>query len=217
MKYRATSLILSLLATTFLSANSSNTNNSDIKVKITQDIPYVDVDVLGDVVRIKRIQDTKHRLTNSYAKTSRPCPPFCVQPFQPIKGIKTIGEYELLEFLKNDVNNNTGVLVDARLPKWYKQGTIPGAINLPFSILNPDSANAYIDKVLPLLGAEKKNGKWDFSNAQKLVIFDNGPWSQQGTRAMEHLVKLGYPKDKIFYYRGGMQYWQILGLTVLKQ
>jgi len=185
----------------------------DLKVKITPNISKVDVDVMGEVVTIKRIQDTNHKLKNSYAKTSRPCPPFCVQPFEPIKGIKTIGEIELLKFLENDVNNNTGVLVDARLPKWYKEGTIPGAINIPFPILNPRSQ--YIDKVLPLLGAKKVNGKWDFTNAQKLVIFDNGPWSQQGTRAMEHLVELGYPKDKIYYYRGGMQYWQILGLTVL--
>jgi len=30
---------------------------------------------------------------------------------------------------------------------------------------------------------------------------------------MQNLVKIGYPKSKILYYRGGMQYWQILGLT----
>jgi len=202
--------IVSIISICLLTANAYC---EDLKVKITPNISKVDVDVLGNVVTIKRIQDTKHKLRNSYAKTSRPCPPFCVQPFEPIKGIKTIGEIELLKFLENDVNNNTGVLVDARLPKWYKEGTIPGAINIPFPILNPESQ--YIDKVLPLLGAKKVNGKWDFSNAQKLVIFDNGPWSQQGTRAMEHLVKLGYPKNKIYYYRGGMQYWQILGLTVL--
>jgi len=198
--------ILTALSMVYVSAE-------DLKVKITPNISKVDVDVLGDVVTIKRIQDTNHKLKNSYAKTSRPCPPFCVQPFEPIKGIKTIGELELLKFLKNDVSNNTGVLVDARLPKWYKEGTIPGAINIPFPILNPKSP--YIEKVLPVLGAKKVDGKWDFSNAQKLVIFDNGPWSQQGTRAMEHLVNIGYPKDKISYYRGGMQYWQILGLTVL--
>jgi len=191
----------------------ANSYCEDLKVKITPNISKVDVDVMGEVVTIKRIQDTNHKLKNSYAKTSRPCPPFCIQPFQPIKGIKTIGELELLKFLENEVSNNTGVLVDARLPKWYKEGTIPGAINIPFPILNPKSQ--YVDQVLPLLGAKKVNGKWDFTNAQKLVIFDNGPWSQQGTRAMVHLVELGYPKDKIYYYRGGMQYWQILGLTVL--
>jgi len=189
----------------------------DIKVKLTPEIPYVDVDVMGEPVRIKRIQDTKHKLRNSYAKTSRPCPPFCVQPFEPIKGVETIGEYELIDFLKKEVSNNSGVIIDARLPKWYKQGTIPGAINLPFPLLNPKTSQEYLQKVLPILGAQKKGDKWDFSNAQKLVVFDNGPWCQQASRALKHLVNIGYPKDKLKYYRGGMQYWQILGLTVLKQ
>jgi len=197
--------------------SSSYSFAQDYKIKIQKDLPYVDIDVLGQPVRISRIQDLKHKLTNSYAKTSRPCPPFCVVPFQPIEGIETYGEIELLNFLKNEVSNNNGVLVDARLPKWYKEGTIPGAINLPFPILNPDTSNQYLEQVLPVLGAVKKDGKWDFSNAQKLVVFGNGPWSQQGVRAMEHLVKIGYPKDKIKFYRGGMQYWQILGFNVLKQ
>ena len=195
----------------------STINAKDYKVKITENLPYVDVDVLGEPVRIDRIQDTKHKLKNSYAKTSRPCPPFCVQPFEPIKGIETYGELELLDFLKKEVSNNTGVLVDARLPKWYNEGTIPGAINLPFAILNPKTSKEYLQKVLPVLGVEKKDGKWDFSKAQKLVVFDNGPWDQQATRAMQHLVEIGYPKSKIKYYRGGMQYWQILGLKVLNQ
>ena len=208
-----------ILGAVALAATSSlfGGTNGEYKVKITQDLPYVDVDVMGEPVRLDRIQDTKHKLTNSYSKTSRPCPPFCVQPFQPIKGIETYGELELLNFLKQEVSNNTGVLVDARLPKWYKEGTIPGAINLPFSILNPDTSNQYLEQVLPILGAKKDGNKWNFDTAQKLVVFDNGPWDQQGTRAMQHLVKIGYPKDKIKYYRGGMQYWQILGFKVLKQ
>jgi len=201
----------------FTSSSLYGAMDGEYKVKITENLPYVDVDVMGEPVRLDRIQDTKHKLTNSYSKTSRPCPPFCVQPFQPIKGIETYGELELLNFLKQEVSNNTGVLVDARLPKWYKEGTIPGAINLPFSILNPDTSNQYLEQVLPILGAKKDGNKWNFDTAQKLVVFDNGPWDQQGTRAMQHLVKIGYPKDKIKYYRGGMQYWQILGFKVLKQ
>ncbi len=192
-------------------------NADNIKVKIDENTPFVDVDVMGKPVKIKRIQDTKHRLKNSYTKTSRPCPPFCVQPFEPIKGVETYGEIELLNFLKNDVSNNSGVLVDARLPKWYQEGTIPGAINLPFSILNPVTSKEYLEQVFPLLGAKKNGDKWDFSSAQKLVIFDNGPWCQQGVRAMEHLIESGYPKEKIKYYRGGMQYWQILGFNVLNK
>ena len=213
MLFKRYTLIFSAIA--MLISNASAEEKQEYKVKISEDIPYVDVDVLGEPIRIDRIQDTKHKLKNSYTKTSRPCPPFCVQPFEPIAGIETYGEIELLNFLKTEVSNNTGVLVDARLPKWYKEGTIPGAINLPFSILNPKTSKEYLNQVLPILGAKKVSNKWDFSNAQKLVVFDNGPWCQQGVRAMNHLLEIGYPKDKIKYYRGGMQYWQILGFKVL--
>ena len=70
--------------------------------------------------------------------------------------------------------------------------------------------------MLQILGAEKKGGKWDYTNAKELLLFDNGPWCQQAVAAMKNLIKLGYPKSKIKYYRGGMQYWQILGIKLLK-
>jgi len=192
------------------------TSINALEVNITKDIPYVDVDINGEAVRIQRIQDTNHKLKNSYTKTSRPAPPFTVQAFQPIKGIETVSELDVINFISNEVNNNVGLLVDARMPKWYQVGTIPGAINIPFSILSTKGDNPFISQIFELFGAVNKNGKWDFSKAQIIMIFDNGPWCQQGVRAMKNLVKLGYPKSKIRYYRGGMQYWQILGLTTLK-
>jgi rhodanese-related sulfurtransferase len=187
-----------------------------VEVNIKEGLPYVDVDINGESVRIERIQDTKHKLSNSYTKTSRPAPPFTVQPFQPVKGVETISELDVIDFISNDVSNNTGLLVDARMPKWHQIGTIPGAINIPFSILSPSRDNPFINQILELFGAEKHGRKWDFSNAQTLLVFDNGPWCQQGVRAIKNLIRLGYPKSKILYYRGGMQFWQILGLTTIK-
>ncbi len=205
-------LILTKLLSIFLILTSLN----GVEVNIRKGLPYVDVDINGESVRIERIQDTKHKLKNSYTKTSRPAPPFTIQAYQPIKGINTIGELDVIDFILKDVNNNTGVLVDARMPKWYRAGTIPGAINLPFSILSIKDNNPFISQIFELFGAEKVKDKWNFSDAQTILIFDNGPWCQQGVRAMKNLVRLGYPKSKILYYRGGMQYWQILGLTTIK-
>ena len=105
-------------------------NLSALEVNLTKDIPYVDVDVNGKNVRIQRIQDTKHKLKNSYTKTSRPCPPFCVQKLEPIEGIHTVSEIDVINFIKNKVDSNEGLLIDARLPRWYMQGTIPGALNI---------------------------------------------------------------------------------------
>ncbi len=192
------------------------TSLNAVEVNIKKGLPFVDVDINGDSVRIERIQDTSHKLKNSYTKTSRPAPPFIIQPFEPIKGIKTVSELDVIDFISKDVNNNTGILVDARMPKWHQVGTIPSAINIPFSILSTKGNNPFISQIFELFGAIKNKGKWDFSNAQTVLIFDNGPWCQQSVRAMKNLVHLGYPKSKILYYRGGMQYWQILGLTTIK-
>ena len=198
-------LISLSLFTTLLNAN---------EVNIQKDLPYVNVKINGKTIKIERIQDTSHKLTNSYTKTSRPTPPFGIQPFQPIKGIETISELDVINFIKDNLATNKGVLIDARMPKWNKVGTIPGSTNIPFSVLTPSKKVSYA-KILGLLGVTKKNDKWSFQNAQSLLIFDNGPWCQQGVRAMQNLVKIGYPKSKILYYRGGMQYWQILGLTTI--
>jgi len=192
------------------------TSLNGVEVNIKKGLPFVDVDINGESVRIERIQDTNHKLKNSYTKTSRPAPPFTIQPFQPIKGIDTVSELDVINFISKEVNDNTGLLVDARMPKWHQVGTIPGSINIPFSILSTKDDNPFISQIFELFGAVHKKGKWDFSEAQKLMIFDNGPWCQQGVRAMKNLVHLGYPKSKIQYYRGGMQYWQILGLTTIK-
>ena len=204
------SLLKSLLIFSLLTSSLTA-----VEVSITEGLPYVDVEIDGKPFRIQRIQDTKHKLTNSYSKTSRPAPPFSIQPFQPIKGVETVSELDVLDFLKNKVSKNKGILLDARMPKWNRAGTIPASTNIPFSILASKGENRYIEQIFSLLGVEKEGSSWNFNKAQILLVFDNGPWCQQGVRAMQNLVKLGYPKSKILYYRGGMQYWQILGLTTI--
>ena len=185
-------------------------------VNITDEIPYVEVQIEGKKIRIERIQDTSHKLTNNYTKTSRPTPPFDIQPFTPIPGIQTVTELDVLDFIKKHVSDSSGLLIDARVPKWYSHGTIPGALNIPFSILKGGAQNPYIPKIFSLFGAIQRGDKWNFSKARTLLLFDNGPWCQQAVVAMKELVGLGYPKNKILYYRGGMQYWQIVGLTTIK-
>ncbi len=212
MKSKTTALISGVM----LGLLSNLTSSYALQVNITEGLPYVDVDVNGENIRIQRIQDTDHKLKNSYTKTSRPTPPFFIQPFEPIEGIKTVTELDVIHFIKNEVSENEGVLIDARMPKWYRNGTIPGALNVPFSILYGESDDLYIEKIFSVFGAEKEEGVWDFSDAQTLLIFDNGPWCQQGVEEMKNLIRLGYPKEKILYYRGGMQFWQILGLTTIK-
>ena len=198
-----------------LAGGARAASDDDIKVKIAPGIPYVDVTIGGRTVRIMRNQDTKHRLTNSFTKTSRACPPFCIQPMSPAPGVHTVGELELLDFLKKKVETGRGVLIDARIPAWYRKGTIPGAVNIPFTLL--DKRNPYRDRILMVLGAKKlEDGTWDFGAARELLLFCNGPWCGQSPHAIRNLIAAGYPPEKLYYYRGGMQSWQLLGLTVVK-
>ena len=200
--------ILAIASSTMLLSVAVNA----LEVNITEDLESVDVDHGGKTVKVQRIQNTRNKITNSYAKTSRPCPPFCIHPMVVAKGVTTVGELELLKFLKEDVQNNRGLLIDARMPQWYQNGTIPGALNIPFNILGDET---YLSRVLELLGATKSGGKWNFKNAQKLMLFCNGQWCDQSPRAIKSLLKAGYPPNKIFYYRGGMQNWQLMGLTTV--
>jgi len=181
-------------------------------VKITEELESVVIQEGDKEVKIERVQDVKHRLTSNFSKTSRECPPFCVQPMQ-IGKVRTIGEIELLSHIKEMQKDDADMLlIDVRTRDWLRNGTIPSATNLPFTMIQKGSK--YLNKILNLLGAKEQNGKWNFDKVPTLIIFSNGLWDAQATKAIKSLVELGCPEDKILYYRGGMQSWNILGLTV---
>jgi rhodanese-related sulfurtransferase len=184
---------------------------NDIKVGITASMPSVQVNHRGSPVEVKRIQDTNNRLVDDFSKTSRPCPPFCIHPMEAAPGVATVGELDVLDFVNNEVSQGAGLLIDARMPKFYNSETIPGSVNIPF-VLFTSSAN----EILPLLGVENKNNSWDFNNANELLLWCNGPWCDQSPRAINALVQAGYPAAKLRYYRGGMQLWKIFGLTTIQ-
>ncbi len=184
------------------------------RVKITKNIDNITVNHLGHKIVIKRIQDPYHVLSDDYTKTSRPCPPFCIHPMQVAPGVKTIAEPELIEYFQNYINSGKGILVDARLPNWYNAETIPGGVNIPFTLVE-NSEKDTIEQIFKSLGAKKTSNGWDFSNAKTLIVFDNGVWCDQATRFIKGMLKAGYPADKIVYYRDGFQGWKLLGLTTV--
>lgn len=185
-------------------------------VWITPDVPFVELEINDQFLVIERNPDNEAVIPAAFAKTSRACPPFCVQPLYVADGVETIAELELLSFLENETQNGTGLLIDARTPRFYKAGTIPGSVSLPFNLLSNDENNPFLGPILTQLGGvEQAGGNWDFSNAVTLALFCNGPWCGQSPRAIRNLLSVGYPADKLKYYRGGMQSWLILGLTVV--
>jgi rhodanese-related sulfurtransferase len=56
---------------------------------------------------------------------------------------------------------------------------------------------------------------FNYSQAKTLVLFCNGMWCGQSPASMASLLRFGYPAEKIKWFRGGMQTWQILGLTTV--
>ena len=169
----------------------------DLKVGITSEMQSVTVETSDGPVEIRRIQDQEHEITGEFARTSRACPPFCIQPISPAEGVTTIGEVELIDMLKDP----EAIVVDSRTVDWFRGGSIPGAINLPYTETG--------DR-LSQLGCEPDFDGWDCENARKVALFCNGLWCGQSPTAIRAMIAAGYPADRIFYYRGGMQSWRVL-------
>jgi rhodanese-related sulfurtransferase len=170
-------------------------------VGITKDMPTTTIETDSGPVEISRIQDPKHEVSGEWALTSRPCPGFCIQPHSPAEGVTTIGELELIKMLKDP----NAVVVDSRTNDWFLGGTIPGAVNIPYT---------YVVDELAQLGCEPDFDGWDCEAAKPVALFCNGVWCGQSPTAIRNMINAGYPADRIFYYRGGMQVWRLLGLTV---
>ncbi len=182
------------------------------EVMITPSMSSKQVTINGATITIAREQNPDAVIPDEYAKTARACPPFCIHPMSAGDGVETIGELELLDFLETNVAAGRGLLIDSRLPEWFEKGTIPGAINVPFATV--EETNPYRDQILEALGAVKTGDGWDYAGAMELALFCNGAWCDQSSRAINSLMAVGYPADKLKYYRGGMQSWTSLGLTV---
>lgn len=181
---------------------TAGTAMAEVEVRITKNMPSVTVQTRNGPVEIDRIQDTKHEISGEWAMTSRRCPEFCIQPHSPAEGVTTIGELELIEMLKDP----EAVVVDSRTSDWFMGGTIPGAINMPYTFVVDELAQ---------LGCEPDFDGWDCKEAKPVALFCNGVWCGQSPTAIRNMIKAGYPADRIFYYRGGMQVWRLLGLTVI--
>jgi len=187
------------------------------EVRIARDLPYVEVKHEGKAVRIERNPDTQNEIEVDFAYTSRPCPPYCVQPMQLAPGVETLGELELLGYLKRQSGGDESILVvDSREPDWLaRSGIIPGALHLPWTRLHPAHADAEaIAAILALqFGASRTGLLWNFENARTLVFYCNGPWCGQSPTNIKQLLAVGYPPHKLKWYRGGMQSWKSLGLA----
>ena len=190
-------LLVTALMAVFLAPLAAQAGN----VGITKDIMSITVQTKNGPVKIIRNQDNNAVIAPGFAKTSRKCPPFCVQPQKVAPGVETVGELEVVKYMEKG-----GLIIDARTVEWHVKGTIPGSKSIPYT---------QVASRLGELGC-KKGAKWDCSNAKTVMLFCNGLWCGQSPTAIRAMLREGYPASKILYYRNGMQGWQSLGLTVVE-
>lgn len=228
------SISLSLLACSALIVAQSTASN--LEVKITGDEFNSMVNHDDELIKVQRIEDAGTVTDDAFTRSSRPCPPFCVNPLNIEDGVATVAELDVVKFMEIVMKEGNGVMIDARTPNWYQKGTIPGSINIPYSVFEKPADDPELAEALERLGAKQRddvstlrrslekvglfNGEdktdlWDFSDVSYVLLWCNGPWCGQSPRAIRALVSLGFPEDKLYYYRGGMQMWQSLGLSVV--
>jgi 3-mercaptopyruvate sulfurtransferase SseA len=178
-----------------------------------------------EVGGISRNQDNKATIHKAFTKTSRPCPPFCIQPTHPFAPatVETVTELDVIHAARDVAKGDKTIMViDARTPIWStakKGGSIPHAVNIPFNKLNSKAVTKDPDAVIKILttqfGVVSNDDVLDFSNAKTLYLFCNGLWCGQSPAAIRALLSLGYPEHKLKYYRAGMNSWHSLGLTTV--
>ncbi len=181
---------------------------------------------VSSVAGISRDQDNKATIHPAFAKTSRPCPPFCIQPTNPFApaSVDTVTELDVIHAIRDIANGDKSIMViDARTPVWTtakKGGTIKGSVNIPFNKLNGKAVAKDPDAVIEILTSkfgvvDNGSGVLNFSKAKTLYLFCNGLWCGQSPAAIRALLSLGYPESKLKYYRSGMNSWHSLGLSTV--
>ena len=187
-----------------------------LDVNITADLASVEALHDGQQITIMRNQNQANVVNPEFAKTSRKCPPFCIQPSEVAPGVKTIAELEVLHFLQQiNAGDASTMVIDSRTSDWVEKGTIPGSVNIPWDKLDLGKSDpaAVQDILEKQLSVQRQDGLWNFDSAKTLVMFCNGAWCGQSPTNIQALLKIGYPAHKLFWYRGGMQDWESLGLT----
>ena len=218
-------ILTSLLASLLLSASDlqntgvevayTDSNDEDKNIVIKRETPencknvkFSPKNILGgNLVDAKVPENCKTTVITYLGKIS---------PIKFSPNIETYGEVEVLEFMDKANDNENMLLVDSRTVDWYLNQTIPSAINIPFIHLNKGQYPDDFLDALDTIGVKVTKDGYDFTNAKELLLFCNGVWCGQSPLSMKNLIAIGYPEEKLKWYRGGIQSWLSLGLPSIK-
>jgi rhodanese-related sulfurtransferase len=213
MKFLKKILISSAIAGLFVTSAVAAEETSSF-VAISKGVKSIDMELNGEKFTIMRDQSKTSKISALYETTFRGAP----QPMIIAEGVETLGELEFIDYMKKAQTDENIAIIDSRKPGWFERLRIPGAVNVPFT--NFDEKDTAIEMMEDEMGVvQKDDGTLDFSNAKTLALYCNGYWCGQTPGMVKNakfaLLKMGYPVEKIKYYRGGMQAWTSLGFTVV--
>jgi rhodanese-related sulfurtransferase len=167
----------------------------------------------GQIINIQRIQDRSNLIDVKYARTSRG-KIHSMNPFKPYP-VETVGELEVIDYIeKISDGDDSFLIIDTRKRSWYEvNGHIPLSINIPAKEFKYDQST--VDILSDVMGVITDNDIFDYTYAKTLIMYCNGIWCGKTPQAIKKLISFGYPAHKLKYYRGGMQSWKGLGLTII--
>lgn len=181
----------------------------DLPLKCRENIEFEPANYWKDDFAAKEVDpDCKASYITSAGKIS---------PMKMREDIETYGELEVVEYLEDMHDDPNRLFIDARKVKWFESLTIPGAINIPFVYFTEggkwDKEKA---EALAAMGVVKNGSSYDFSNAKTILLFCNAIWCRQSPQMIEALLEIGYPAEKMKWYRGGIQSWTSVGMTTYR-
>jgi rhodanese-related sulfurtransferase len=103
--------------------------------------------------------------------------------------------------LKHLLETGSAVVFDARSPREYATGHIPGALNVPGKAgLPPSQYTADMREVIRAV---------DGNTSARIILYCNGPFCGRSVRLAEDLLKAGFANVR--RYQLGMPVWRALG------
>jgi len=194
----ASTFVLGVQASDYLPASHNWNNGSHAPAPVKKASKPVGITFGGimEVAGISRDGDNANLVDPAFAKTSRPCPPFCIQPTEPFlpARVATVTELDIIHAARDVAGGDTSVvLIDARTPGWVKKGTVPHAVNVPFTKIDSKALAkdpmAVVDILTSQFGVEDMDGVLNYNKAKTLYLFCNGSWCGQSPMAINALLR----------------------------
>lgn len=95
--------------------------------------------------------------------------------------------YQQMMEMSQAEGSDKAMIVDVRMPAKYQEGHIPGAINVPLTEIRPQHPQ--------------------LNNKRPIIVYSSSWADGFSNSAAKKLLLSGYDKDRVYDFRGGLDYW----------